>query len=165
MSASELLEQLMEKIKADLFEKLVEKMRTEMTAVFRETQVMDDMGSSLLQMCHGKMQVMIQDEVKKQLNASDAVDTLLTDLKYDLSASLQTQVRVEVGHQIQREVAKEVSKQMQTKMAREVEGEQTQAPMWWGVIEKEEEEKGGKGEEEEEEEEMDSVSLLENSDK
>ena len=54
---------------------------------------------------------------------------------------------------------------MQTKMAREVEGEQTQAPMWWGVIEKEEEEKGGKGEEEEEEEEMDSVSLLENSDK
>ena len=48
---------------------------------------------------------------------------------------------------------------------REVEGEQTQAPMWWGVIEKEEEEKGGKGEEEEEEEEMDSVSLLENSDK
>ena len=56
---------------------------------------------------------------------------------------------MEVGHQIQREVAKEVSKQMQTKMAREVEGEQTQAPMWWGVIEKEEEEKRGKGEEEE----------------
>ena len=84
-----LLDQLMEEMKNELFEKLVEKMRKEMTATLRDTKVMEEMKSSLLQSCYSKMEVMVQNEVKRQLEASDAVDELMSGHKFDMLAKMR----------------------------------------------------------------------------